>query len=439
MSIDTFLLSADTTDLDYPEVRPTLDLNFARVKALDPRITFTRASGGTYVGADGLIKLAGVNEARFDHDPVTGESLGLLIEESRTNLVSYSEQFDNAYWGKARTTISLTNTTLTAAPDGTFTAEKVIEDAQTGPHHIFTTNIPYVSGQTYTNSVYVKAAERTRISMRLGNSIAFTQGNLQVVFNLSSGTIVNQQSNVQGRIENVGNGWYRCSATSTATVTANDTHFVLFLGKDDSVSTSYPGDNSSGVFVWGAQLEVGAFPTSYIPTVASTRTRAADNASITGKNFSDFFNFNEGTSYVSFKFGPVTSGARNFVAYTTPQNGNVLLQRTTVAGFNHALSINFPGMTGISIGIPNTQQFTSPFLKANSIFSYKNGDIAYSTGGRIQYTNNTTFLPLNDLSRPVVKVNIGSTPSAGHLNGHISRLTYFPKRLPNAQLQALTR
>jgi hypothetical protein len=98
MSIDTFLLSADTTDLNYPEVRPTLDLNFARVKALDPRITFTRASGGSYVGADGLIKYAGVNEARFDHNPTTGESLGLLVEEQRTNLLLRSEEFDNASW-----------------------------------------------------------------------------------------------------------------------------------------------------------------------------------------------------------------------------------------------------------------------------------------------------------------------------------------------------
>ena len=85
MSVDSFLLSANTTDLNYPEIRPTLDLNFARVKALDSRITFARSSGGSYVGADGFIKYAGVNEARFDHDPVTGESLGLLVEEPRTN------------------------------------------------------------------------------------------------------------------------------------------------------------------------------------------------------------------------------------------------------------------------------------------------------------------------------------------------------------------
>jgi hypothetical protein len=72
---------------NFPSVRPTLDLDFANSKTLDPRIEFTRASGGSYVGADGLIKYAGVNEARFDHDPVTGESLGLLVEEARTNSI----------------------------------------------------------------------------------------------------------------------------------------------------------------------------------------------------------------------------------------------------------------------------------------------------------------------------------------------------------------
>ena len=76
-----------SAELDYPTVLPTLDLDFANTKTLDPRITFTRASSGSYFGADGILKYAGVNEARFDHDPVTGESLGLLIEEQRTNSI----------------------------------------------------------------------------------------------------------------------------------------------------------------------------------------------------------------------------------------------------------------------------------------------------------------------------------------------------------------
>ena len=91
---------------NFPEVRPTLNLNFARSKTLDPRITFTRASTGTYVGSDGLIKTAVADEARFDHDPETGESLGLLIEGSRTNLINYSEDF-SLWETQQNSTISL--------------------------------------------------------------------------------------------------------------------------------------------------------------------------------------------------------------------------------------------------------------------------------------------------------------------------------------------
>jgi hypothetical protein len=115
-----------SAELDYPTVLPTLDLDFANSKTLDPRITFTRASGGSYTGADGLIKFAGVNEARFDHDQNTGESLGLLVEESRTNLVTYSEQFNDASWNKNGLSIT-TNTSATTAPDGSTNAEKITE------------------------------------------------------------------------------------------------------------------------------------------------------------------------------------------------------------------------------------------------------------------------------------------------------------------------
>jgi hypothetical protein len=82
---------------DFPNVRPSLDLRFALAKKLDPRITFTRGSTGTYFGSDGLMRTAGVNEPRFDHDPITGQSLGLLIEESRTNNVFASDRVD-ASW-----------------------------------------------------------------------------------------------------------------------------------------------------------------------------------------------------------------------------------------------------------------------------------------------------------------------------------------------------
>ncbi len=105
---------------DFPNVRPSLDLRFALAKKLDPRITFTRGSIGTYFGSDGLMRTAGVNEPRFDHYPITGQSLGLLIEESRTNLVTYSEDFNS--WTKFLASVSSNTAT---APDGNTTADTV--------------------------------------------------------------------------------------------------------------------------------------------------------------------------------------------------------------------------------------------------------------------------------------------------------------------------
>ena len=106
----------------YPTARPSLDLDFANTRCLDPRITFSRASTATFVGADGLIQTAATNVARFDHDPVTRESLGLLVEEARTNLITYSEQLNNTGWFKNLVTVSAN---AGVAPDGTFTADQV--------------------------------------------------------------------------------------------------------------------------------------------------------------------------------------------------------------------------------------------------------------------------------------------------------------------------
>ena len=113
---------------DYPTIKPSLNLNFARARALDPRITFTRASVGTYVGRDGLIKTAGNNEARFDHDPVTLESLGLLIEESRTNSLTYSQPTSDVSFGSSGTKTFNAAT----APNGATEAFRITHNGSSG-------------------------------------------------------------------------------------------------------------------------------------------------------------------------------------------------------------------------------------------------------------------------------------------------------------------
>jgi hypothetical protein len=419
---------------NFPATRPSLNLNFARSKKLDSQITFTRSSSGTYVGEDGLIKIASASSPRFDHDPITGNSLGLLVEEQRTNFLLRSEEFNDSYWGKARTTISLTNTTLTTAPDGKFTAEKVIEDSQTGPHHIFRNNIiNYTSGQTYTNSVYVKAAERTRISMRLGNNVAFTQGALDAIFDLSNGTIVSAGSNVIPRIQNFGNGWYRCSVTSTATVTANDSHFVLFLVQGNTTVTSYTGDNASGVFVWGSQLELGRFPTSYIPTSGSTVTRTADNVSIVGTNFRKWYNPLESTilSVAKYDGNPLVGVNNAITFFIGGPTGN------TWQGWwetpNTGATLNFNGSTfdatifqsGTTLSIGNTLRMISAIRTNDFAFCRNGGPIQSDTTVSLRTEHNAFF--------------IGSSGGGNYINGRISQIVYYPTRLPNQILQTLTK
>ena len=442
MSIDTFLLSADTTDLDYPEVRPTLDLNFARVKALDSRITFTRASGGSYTGADGLIKLSGVNEARFDHNPVTGESLGLLVEESRTNLLTYSEQFDNAAWTKSNIGIT-TNTSATTAPDGTNSAEKLVENTASNVEHF-----AYVgrtaSNETVTLSVFAKAAERGYVSLSLSN---FLNAAAQVIFNLSNGAIVStgltgaDYTAISATTIAYPNGWYRCILTATkGTVnTTNNPSIIIYNGS----TTQYTGDGTSGIYIWGAQLEAGAFPTSYIPTIGSTRTRDKDTAIITQNNFS-WYNGTEGTillEHTDFPFNVnAPEGYPGFgVAGTAVGDSFYTIQYfiTTRFGGGYFLVRNgvrpggaYNDQVGIDFGLAATGSKVS--------FAFKENNFAAARNGILMGTDNLGVVP-DKINVSMLIIGLTEIASNSRINCHCKYLKYYPKRLPNQQLQALTR
>jgi hypothetical protein len=435
MSVDQFLLSADTTDLNYPEIRPTLDLNFARVKALDPRITFTRSSGGSYVGADGLIKYAGVNEARFDHDPETGESLGLLVEEARTNLLLRSEEVN--FWGLNGTTV---RTNVDISPDGTLTSDEFVENAggDFSTFRLVSRSFSATSGTTYTVTIYAKqppTGSQRFLQLTFGTN-SFSAGPF-ANFDLSAGTISasGAGNSASSSIQSVGNGWYRCRITVTADATASSTVWILLQRNSNAARfLGYPGDGTSGIYLWGAQLEQGAFPTSYIPTQASTRTRAADIASITGKNFSDFYNPNEFTMRCIFsRFSnntapyPLAISSSLISNITLPSirirtDGNRSVQGQAVSKENTVVYNN------------NVNTFLDINQPCNAAIAVKSGDTIYSDSGKLAPVSN-----LKGLFDTATTMHIGGSGGLTVVNGHIRNVTYFPKRLPNAQLQALTR
>ena len=231
---------------DLAGSRPSLDLNFADQKSLvdaasgQNLVTFTRASSGTYVDSQGVIRTA------------------------TTNLLLRSEEFQTT-WTTTRANIS---GDAAVAPNGSVTADKLVEDTTaTSTHVVAQTGINYVSGLSYTFSCYAKEAGRQ--SVRLSFPAAAFTTNIFGHFNLANGSVVSSSTGVVSTITAVGNGWYRCSATATATASTS-AGVTVFIGEtSNSTNTSFSGDGTSGIYLWGAQLEQSSSVGEYIPTGAT--------------------------------------------------------------------------------------------------------------------------------------------------------------------------
>jgi hypothetical protein len=185
-----------------------------------------------------------VNEPRFDYDPVTLAARGLLIEESRTNLLTYSEQFDNAAWTK-------TNATVTAnaavAPDGATTADLLLDNTTNDIHRIFN-SFSATSGAAYTMSLFIKAGTSTRnVGLLFGSGF----GEKAAIFNPATGAIVAFTSGVTASIQAFSNGWYRAIMTATSDATTSATAQIYIC---ESAAVGYVG-NGTGHYIWGAQCE----------------------------------------------------------------------------------------------------------------------------------------------------------------------------------------
>jgi len=364
---------------------------------------------------------------RFDYDPVTLAPRGLLIEEQRTNSTLYSEQFDNAAWPKQNATVTANATT---APDGTTTADKLVEDATAGVSHRMyqTTASAFANGTTVTNSVFLKAAERTWAYIRLELN---DNTSLNAWFNLSTGAIGTVQSGLTATITPFGNGWYRCTVAGSVGTGASPAknYFLVGVTTADN-TTNYTGNGTSGVFLWGAQLEAGAFATSYIPTVASTVTRSADVATMTGTNFSSWYNQSAGTFIAE---------ASAFVPVATTTNAVVSANDNTGSNRNNVFVFNgqWGGVTttggvdqaNILIGASYT-----PTAVAKIAYAYQANNFAASVNGGTVGTDVSGTVPTVD------RLFLGVTGSGGGaaLNGHVRQIAYYNSRLPNAQLQTLT-
>jgi hypothetical protein len=251
---------------------PSLDLRFADNKSLVDAVTgaslvtFTRASSGTFADSAGVLQTAATDVPRFDHNPTTGESLGLLVEEARTNLLLRSEEFDSASWTVNPGSKTVTANT-TVAPNGTLTADTVTANGIPVAH--FVDQTVTLTAISYVYTVYAKAGTNNFIQLRASATLGSRYAN----FDVSTGATGTSANITSSSIEFVGNGWYRCSMVFTSTA-ATGTLAIILVTSNSAASAEVNSLNTS-VILWGAQLEAGAFPTSYIATLPTFVSRAS--------------------------------------------------------------------------------------------------------------------------------------------------------------------
>jgi len=355
---------------------------------------------------------------RFDYDPVTLAAKGLLIEEARTNIMLQSQALETTWTrGNILAFGSGSVVNAIAAPDGTTSAEFIVPDTTGGVAHFMAQSVSHTAA-SYTISAYVKAGAYTKFAFRENTTLG-----TYATFNVSTGTVI--ETNGTATIQNAGNGWYRCTLTYTgAAVSQAMGLYVLHAAYTSGSPHLYfwAGDGTSGLYMWGVQDELGSFATSYIPTVASQVTRSADVATMTGTNFSSWYNSVQGTFAVGFTSNGFTSNAMIFsVTDGTLTN---LIQ----SYWSAATTITMDG------GALATMTLTAAQNTASTLaYAYKLNDYAaVINGGSV--TTDTSGTPPSTMSQ----LNISNRNGSLFGNGHIRSIAYYNTRLTNATLQALT-
>ena len=350
-----------------------------------------------------VLQTAASGVARFDCNPTTSESLGLLIEEQRTNLNTYSGLVGGTNWTLNGGTTATTLANI--SPDGTQTASLISNTPTVSSYTQQGVSLAFST--TYTRSMYVKLAPTNTapnviLETNKGGGTSFT------TFNMSTLAITGTDA-ATSSLTPVGNGWYRLAATFTTLASGTLAAGVWYLGAAGA---------SSGVasfFFWGAQVEAGAFPTSYIPTVASQVTRIADAASMTGTNFSSWFNQAQGTFYTSFSTPNISATPMTILGGTS--NGYLLYRNSSlIRTYNNTQIISFTDSYA-----PNTQQ------KASLSYAVSTATLASNT-----IYSSAAYKLLN-----TTDIALGNGTN-GRLNGWIQKLSYYPISLTNAELQGLT-
>jgi len=386
----------------------------------DGDFDFSRSGSATRIAKNGLITTVDSNVPRLEYPLIDGVVNGcpsLLLEPERTNLIAYSEDFNQ--WAQTRSSVSTNNL---ISPDGTLSADKISETSDSGLHAI-SQNLTVASGVSHTVSVFIKKGTNEFVQILFGTNNVI--GNPYVNFDVNQGVFENNGT-TSADIEYFGNEWYRCSTTVT-TASTTFTYFISSIKSiSDSRASSFTGNVNNNIYIFGAQVEEGSYATSYIPTNGSSVTRSAETA--TGAGNADTFNDSEGVLMAeisaladdgTYRLFGLSDGSTSdrIIFYYNPNSNNIEL---------FISSGGYP-QSSLNITLNDVKVFQKIAVK------YKLNDIGLFVNGFELKTDLLASMPigLNELS---FDNGVGVEP----FYGNVKQIQYYNSVLTDSEIEQLT-
>lgn len=402
---------------------PTKSFNFLN-GTLDPSLTFTRASSATYYNSSGIVTSATTNAPRFDYDPTTLLPKGLLLEEQRTNANTLSNTLSSYTISNASVSAN-----ASTSPDGSSNANLLLDNATTGAHNAFTATVVSANAVVAV-SAYIKQGTGRYIQLWMGNG---TPG-VWITFDSQTGTITEHATLTGGtyfssKVQSLPNGWYRISFIGSLNAANPFTGLSLSnSGTPGVLSPSYSG-TGTGNYAYGLGLEVGAFLTSYIPTVGSAATRAVDNLVTTSI---PWFNASQGTWFQEQILEGITPFFGIMGIFGNSSDTTNILFHGANAGNTTLASQSNPG-GGFSGGT-----LVMPTFGVNFKYGVSYGSATNSVASRgVQDSNGNwgTVAPPAGITQYNFLGNVGN---GGAVCGWVRNFSYFNTALPPTLVTAIS-
>lgn len=380
-------------------------------KAFSDLFTFSRTTVARYFNSSGLMVQAAVNEPRFDYDAATLQPRGLLLEPQRQNTLTFSQDFSNSAWVKSRSTTTLSG----AAPDGSPTAWSVAGNGVAGDSYLFRSSQSWLSGTAYAFSLFAKAGSGTVLSLRLPTD-AFGIA-IIVSFDLSgdgSFVVGSGSATTVAQIIKLANGWFKCCVMATTTAVGGGNWIAINLGTT----------TTSSFLIWGAQLEVGAWHSSYIATTTAAVSRNADVAYV---DVGAWLKGGEGTLFTE----AYASSGQTFVGSlgSTTISGPRVANWKSATGLLNSQIVADDGSTSFSASMATV----TPGVLMKQAVAYSRNDFQAAANGALSLVDTSGEVPTPS------RLSLGARGISGDvLNGHLRQLKYYPYRLSASELQAIT-